>query len=102
MIGWLMQVVAVAWLGAIVIMLLKVLDDDRALPADGHDRDPPRPVGHRHNVRHTPVHGSIDSASQIRFRTRAHRGNARELSTLRTSTDRRRAPAASVSRWPRK
>jgi len=33
MIGWLMQVVAVAWLGAIVIMLLKVLDDDRALPA---------------------------------------------------------------------
>ena len=97
MIGWLMQVVAVAWLGAIVIMLLKVLDDDRALPADGHDRDPPRPVGH-----HTPIRGSIDSASQIRFRTRAHRGNARELSTLRASTDRRRARAASVSRCHRK
>src|SRR4051794_17953002 len=102
MIEWLMQVVAVAWMGAMLITLSKVLNHNRALPPDGDERDPPRPVGHRHDVGHIPIRESLDAAVQIRFRTHAHRGNARELSTPRASTHRRRARAASLSRRPRK
>jgi hypothetical protein len=58
LIEWLIQVVAVAWMGAMFVTLLKVVDDAGALPADGRDRDLLRP---------------------IRSKARAHRGNAREL-----------------------
>lgn len=58
MIEWLMELVAVAWVCAMLIMLLKVLDDPGTVPSDG---------------------GSIAPAHDIRSTTRAHRGNARAL-----------------------
>lgn len=97
MIEWLMQVVAVAWMGAMLIMLLEVLESGGALPADGRDRDPPRPVGQRHAVGHGPIRGSIDSVP-MRSRVRAHRGNARELTELRALADRRGARAVPSGR----
>jgi hypothetical protein len=89
MIEWLMQVVAVAWMGAMLIMLLKVLDDGTAPRADGDDEDPLPPVCRKLDVGRRPIRGPIDSGRHIRPGTRAHRGNARELSAVRALADRR-------------
>ena len=78
MIEWLIEVVAVAWMGAMLLILLKVLDDAGAPPDDGRDRDPPLPVCRQLDVGRRPIAGSIDSAPDIRSTTRAHRGNARQ------------------------
>ena len=66
MIEWLMQVVAVAWIGATLISLLKLLDGVGTAPATGRDQDPPWPVRRR-----------LGADRTIRSRARAHRGNAR-------------------------
>jgi hypothetical protein len=88
MIEWLMQVVAVAWMGATLIMLLEVLDDEGAPPADERDRDPPRAVCRRQDVGRRPLRGSTGSARDIRRKPRTHRGNAQASSgsTLRSSS----------------
>jgi hypothetical protein len=80
MIEWLMQVVAVAWMGTLLVTLLKVLDDDAGdLPTVGRDRDSPPPVCRRLDVGRRSIGGSIGSARDIRSKPRAHRGNARKL-----------------------
>lgn len=67
MIEWVVQVVAVAWIGAMLITMLKLLDD-AGTPATGCDRDLP-----------WPVRRQLDAGRDIRSRTRAHRGNARPM-----------------------
>ena len=67
MIEWVVQVVAVAWIGAMLITLLTLLDDAGTPPADGRDRDPPWPVRRQLNT------------GRNRSRARAHRGNARPM-----------------------
>ena len=66
MIEWVVQVVAVAWIGAMLITLLTLLDDAGTPPADGRDRDPP-----------WPVRRQLDAGRNIRSSARAHRGTAR-------------------------
>jgi hypothetical protein len=79
MIEWLMQVVAVAWMGAMLIMLLKVQDDSGGSPGRGREPDFPRPGRRPLDVGRSPFRGSLVPARAMRPMPRAHRGNAREL-----------------------
>ena len=65
MIEWLMQVVAVAWLGAMVVVMVKVCEP-AALPDDRRGRDPEQSVRR------------LDSRRGLRPITHAHRGNTRD------------------------
>jgi len=91
MIGWLMQVVSVAWLGAMLVMMLKVCEP-AALPDDGRRHDPVRPVRREPGVGRA-TSGPIRSASTRRLRPkpRAHRGNARRVDRFQNRLPRRHA-----------
>lgn len=64
MIEWLMQVIAVAWLGAMVVMMVKVCEP-AALPDGRGRRDSGQPARR------------ADAGRGLRPRTYAHRGNTR-------------------------
>jgi hypothetical protein len=66
MIEWLIQVVAVAWLGAVVVMMVKVCEP-AALPDGRRRRDPDQAVR------------LTDSRRSLPPRPHAHRGNTRDL-----------------------
>lgn len=72
MIEWLMQVVGVAWLGAMVVMMAKACEA-AGPPDDGRTR--------RGRATALPFRGSTDSRRSLRPTPRAQRGNARELRT---------------------
>ena len=79
MIEWLMQVVALAWLGAMVVIMVKVCEP-AALP-DGRRKQSPE-----QSLRRT------DSGRVLRPRMHAHRGNTRRLDATPGHRRRFRAP----------